>query len=494
MVAIGIATRGRLAADHVAVACFEDEATPPEHLPAKLAEAVSAIATRPGWRGRDGQTGELQIPSPSPDRDQVVSLWGLGRRDRLERSRLCDWLDGVASRARTNGARRVAVVLPDHPEVRDAATARHLSRDLLLSEYRFDRFRQGSDVAQPKLGKVLLLPPPGGDALYRSQLPRSRATATAVARARDLANAPPNEATPRWLAERAAELAAGHGFRHSRLDVPDLEARRMGGILAVGRGSRQPPCLLRLERGDRGPIVALVGKGVTFDSGGLSIKSARGMVSMKYDKAGACTVLAAALAAAELDLPIRLRVYLPLAENMVGGDSFRPGDVIRCFNGRTVEIVNTDAEGRLLLADAMAWAVDEGAEHLVELSTLTGGVVAALGYFGAALFTPDETLAAGLLAAAEEAGEKLWRMPLWPEFSATVRGNHADLKNSAGRPASAATAAAFLASFVGGLKSWAHLDIAGTAQVAGNGPASGFGTALLVDWLHRLAEDGEPAC
>lgn len=486
VVAIGIATLGRLAADHVAVGCFEDETPPPDRLPPHLHEAVAGIASRPGWKGRDGQNGEAQVGVERPARDQVVSLWGLGKRDRLDTPRLLEWLDGASRSARNNGARRVAMVLPDHAETRGTAAARRMARSLLLSEYRFDSFRQVSDLCQPRLGKILLLPPAGEEKLFRAELPRSRAAATAIALARDLANTPANEATPQWLAARASELATARGFSRRLLEVPDLEELGMGGILAVGRGSRHPPCLLRLEWGHRGPVVALVGKGVTFDSGGLSIKSARGMATMKYDKAGACTVLATALAAAELDLPVRLRVYLPMAENMPGGAAYRPSDILRCYNGKTVEIVNTDAEGRLMLADAMAWAVEEGAEHLVELSTLTGGVVSALGHFGAALYTPDDALAEGLLAAAAEAGERLWRMPLWPEFRAVLEGVHGDVKNSAGRAGSACTAAAFLASFVGELESWAHLDIAGTAQVAGTGVASGFGVALLLDWLHGL--------
>jgi leucyl aminopeptidase len=211
------------------------------------------------------------------------------------------------------------------------------------------------------------------------------------------------------------------------------------------------------------------------------------MTSMKYDKAGACSVLGAALGAAQLKLRLRLRVYLPLAENMPGGGAYRPSDIVRCSNGKTVEIVNTDAEGRLLLADAMAWAVEEGAESLVELSTLTGGAVTALGDVGAPLFSGDDGLAEELLTAAGRAGERLWRMPLWPEFLDSMKGEHGDLRNSAGCSASPCTAAGFLAHFVGELKRWAHLDIAGTAQAGGTGAATGFGVPTLLGWLEEVA-------
>jgi leucyl aminopeptidase len=379
------------------------------------------------------------------------------------------------------------VVPPEHAETQGEEAAARMIRRALLSEYRYDRYLQVPDLSQPRLGKILLVPAPGETRLFRGQLERGRAAAAAVTVARDLANAPANEATPRQLAEEMEGLALSHGFRCRVLGPKELKKRSMGGILAVGSGSRQPPCLVRLERGGEGPIVALVGKGVTFDSGGLSIKPADDMTSMKYDKAGACSVLGAALGAAQLKLRLRLRVYLPLAENMPGGGAYRPSDIVRCSNGKTVEIVNTDAEGRLLLADAMAWAVEEGAESLVELSTLTGGAVTALGDVGAPLFSGDDGLAEELLTAAGRAGERLWRMPLWPEFLDSMKGEHGDLRNSAGCSASPCTAAGFLAHFVGELKRWAHLDIAGTAQAGGTGAATGFGVPTLLGWLEEVA-------
>jgi leucyl aminopeptidase len=238
-------------------------------------------------------------------------------------------------------------------------------------------------------------------------------------------------------------------------------------------------------------VIALVGKGITFDTGGISIKPGQAMDEMKYDKCGACAVLGAVQAISDLGLPVRLRAYLALAENMPDGTAYRPGDILRYRNGKSVEVLNTDAEGRLVLADALLWAADERPDSIVELSTLTGATVVALGHHGAALYTPDETLAEELLAASASSGDRLWRMPLWPEFREALRGTHGDLKNVAGRWGGANAAAAFLADFMGETGSWAHLDIAGTAWIGPDqkGPqgATGFGVGLIVAWLLERA-------
>jgi leucyl aminopeptidase len=249
---------------------------------------------------------------------------------------------------------------------------------------------------------------------------------------------------------------------------------------------------VRIEPGRGGRTVALVGKGVTFDTGGISIKPADRMEEMKWDKSGACAVLGVLEAAARLDLGVRLRAYLPLAENMPDGTAYRPGDIVRCANGKSVEIVNTDAEGRMILADALSWAALEKPDALIEFSTLTGACVVALGPTGAGLFTPDDELAAGLLDSAAGAGERLWRLPLWGEFLDEMKGTHSDLKNSGGRWGGASTAAAFLSQFVAPLTRWAHLDIAGPAYVGSESGrarrgATGFGVALTIDWLARQA-------
>jgi leucyl aminopeptidase len=361
-------------------------------------------------------------------------------------------------------------------------------RDAALGGYRFDRFREGDGPGTPL--EVSLVPVSGEERLWRAALPVGAAVAAGVELARDLANTPPNVATPAWIAAQATALARRHRGRATVLAPAELRRRGMGGILAVGGGSSNPPRLVRLELGRGARTVALVGKGVTFDTGGISIKPAAQMDEMKWDKSGACAVLGALEAVARLRLPLRVRAYLPLAENMPDGGAYRPGDIVRCANGRTVEITNTDAEGRMILADALCWAVAERPEALVEMSTLTGACVVALGPTGAGLFSPDDELAGALVAAAERTGDRLWRLPLWPEFLEEMRGTHADLRNSGGRWGGASTAAAFLSQFAAPLPSWAHLDIAGPAYVGegkGRRGATGYGVALTVEWLRALA-------
>jgi leucyl aminopeptidase len=513
-----VAAGGRARAELLVIGCFQGAAPEVGALPEEVGRAALAIASRPGWKGREEQVGQTDGGGPG---GPVVALYGLGVAGELSFAKLGRWLGRVAEDAHTGGIRRLGVVLPRHMETTGAAAALRVARALALCGYRFERYRSEPDDGH--LETVEVVPPLGAEGEYRASLELAARVAAAVAYARDLANTPGNEATPAWIEERARELADRHGLALTVLDAAELARRGMGGLLAVGAGSEHPPRLLRLALADgggapgaggrgppaaggRGPggretgegasgaraerqAVALVGKGVTFDTGGISIKPATDMELMKFDKSGACAVLGAVHAAAELGLDLPLRAYLPVAENMLSGEAYRPGDIVRCYNGKTVEIINTDAEGRMILADAMALAVEEGSGSLVELSTLTGACVVALGHQAAGLFTPDEGLAEELEDAGAASGERLWRLPLLPEYLDDMKSLHADLRNSAGRWGGASTAAAFLSQFVGSLKRWAHLDIAGVAYARsedGRGSsATGFGVAALVDWLRR---------
>jgi leucyl aminopeptidase len=446
---------------------------------------LERLAARGGFKGKDDQVAQTEAGPDGP----VVSLYGLGARKDFSFPKLCRWLYRAAEDARQSGARRLTVVPPAHAETSGPAAGRVL-RALALSVYRFDRFQTDAEKAG-RVERLALVPPKGEEAAFRDALPGVVAVAEAVAFARDLANSPANEATPTWMEERSRELAESHGLGLTVLGADELKTRGMGGLLAVGQGSVHEPRLVRFQWGDRGPKVALVGKGITFDTGGISIKPAADMDDMKYDKCGACAVLAIARAVAALELPVRLSVYAPFAENMLSGNAYRPSDIVRCYNGKTVEITNTDAEGRMILADAMGWAAEEEPDALLEFSTLTGACVVALGHHAAGLFTPDDGLAGELAHAAAEGGERLWRLPLFPEYLEEMQGTHADLRNSAGRWGGASLAAAFLSQFVGSVQRWAHLDIAGVSNVkADNGAApgaTGFGVASTVAWLRRLA-------
>ncbi|HVS04446.1 MAG TPA: leucyl aminopeptidase [Thermoanaerobaculia bacterium] len=487
MVTISLAPLDRPTGDLLLLGCFAGEEPPMALLPDGVRAVVQELVRGGGWHGREGQHCEATMEREELPR---VALEGLGKRDELDLGRLQSWLAKAVAQAARDEAQRVVLALPEHELTRGAAATGRIIRWLALAQYRFDRFRE-RDEDQREVREVELLLPDRGAEVAR-EMAAAQEVAAGIAFARDLANTPPNVATPEWMSDQAELLAAELGAECEVLATEDLERERMGGVLAVGAGSENPPRMVRLSwRGGDGPHVTLVGKGVTFDTGGISIKPSKDMDEMKYDKCGACTVLGLLRAAAKLRLPLRLEVFLPLVENMPDGRSYRPGDIVRCRNGKTVEVLNTDAEGRMILADAMAWAAESAPDYLLELSTLTGACVVALGQNGAGLYTPSDALAGDLADAAERAGERLWRMPLWPEFKESMKGTHADLRNVAGRWGGANAAAAFLSHFVGDVARWAHLDIAGPAYVGSDGEgskgATGYGVALGVDWLRRLA-------
>jgi leucyl aminopeptidase len=475
--------------EQIVLGAFEGEEPGLDGLAEDVRAAAQRLARRSGWKGREDQTAQTEIGPDGP----VLSLLGLGKRAELSSGKLAQWIGRANEHARVHGAHRLTLVLPDHPETIGGPAAERALRFAALSGYRFDRYLEEKEEKKSRVERIDVVPPAGEEESYRAALAVAVPLADAVSFARDLANSPPNEATPDWMEQRAHDLVASHGLSLEVFGVDELRERGMGGILAVGQGSAEPPRLLRLEwnPADAKGTVALVGKGVTFDTGGISIKPAANMEEMKYDKSGACAVLAILRAAADLRLPVRLRGYVALAENMPSANAYRPGDILRFYNKKTAEITNTDAEGRLILADALALAAEEKPDALLEYSTLTGAIVVALGHQAAGLFTPDDALAAEVTAAGDAAGERIWRMPLYPEHLEDMKGHHADLKNSGGRAGSASTAAAFLSQFVGDLHSWGHLDIAGVANLPhtqnGSAGATGFGVASTVAWLRRRA-------
>jgi leucyl aminopeptidase len=472
--------------DLVIVGAFERTALTTEGLPRRVANAALRCTDTPGFKALEGQIQRNETGGTSRE---LVEVHGLGKKTEFDERKLRHWVARVTAAAGEEGWKKVAVVAPDHAAAR-GRRALSLISELILTCYRFDYYRKPSP--SKRLQEIRLLPPPGEQRAYEKALPLAKKLAAAVAWTRDLGNTPPNVANPAWMAGQAANLAEGFGMAIEVLGPDELSVKGMGGILAVGRGSNNPPQLVRLEWGEEGERVALVGKGVTFDTGGISIKPSRGMDEMKYDKCGACAVLGIARAVADLKLPLRFQAYLPLVENMPDGSSYRPGDIIRCYNGKSVEVLDTDAEGRLILADALAWAAEDRPDSMIEFSTLTGAAVVALGHQGAALYSPDAELAEELLAASDRSGDRLWQMPLWREFREEMKGTHGDLKNLGGRWGGANTAAAFLSNFVGRVSRWAHIDIAGTAYEASRDGASsgatGFGVPLAIDWLLSRTE------
>jgi leucyl aminopeptidase len=452
-----------------------------EELPAPLAAAPGAADAKAGFKKQT-----LVYPQGSAR----ALVLGLGRREAFdaERARVIAAL--AAKMAAGLRATSLAWALPSLAE--PSAIAEGLVTGTILGSYRFDRFlsTDPEDPSPPPLSSLTLL----GAASIAPAAEAARVCAEAQNRARDLQSLPSNVATPAFLAARATEIAAAHGALSAEvLGRAEITAKKMGGLVAVSQGASEEPKLivLRYAGAGSGPTLGLVGKGVTFDTGGISIKPSAGMQEMKMDMSGAAAVLEAVGAIAELGLSVDLVAVVPATENMPSGTAIKPGDIITQYNGKTVEVNNTDAEGRLILADALAYAVELGAERVVDLATLTGAVLVALGSTYAALICNDDELAGEVVEAGETTGELTWRLPLHPEYKELTKGTVADLTNvSAKRKAGTIYAGSFLEEFVGDTP-WAHIDIAGTAWDVGREytgtDASGFGVRLLVELARLLA-------
>lgn len=328
------------------------------------------------------------------------------------------------------------------------------------------------------------------DSDFSVPIERGRILGQAINLTRELVNRPPQEITPLGFAKRAQAVAEEVGLRCEVLERPRLEQERMRSMLAVAQGSPQPPCLVVVEHsggGPNAPRLALVGKGVTFDSGGLSLKPTDGMLTMKCDMAGAATVLGAMTAIARLKLPVNVVAYMGMVENMIGGSAFKLGDILTARNGVTIEVLNTDAEGRLVLADVLSYAVDAGVDKIVDLATLTGACVVALGEDVSGAFTNDQPWCDKVLAAAKSTGEDVWQLPMWDLYEDLIKGDIGDIKNTGGRWGGAISAARFLQHFVGN-KPWVHLDIAGPAYASSNkGYREAGATGHMVKSLVELA-------
>jgi leucyl aminopeptidase len=470
-------------ADLLAVLLFEGD-----ELPESLAGAPGSEDVKAGYKKT------TLVHPESPRRALVV---GLGDRDQFEpeRARVAGAL--AARSAASMEATSLALAGPDSGGRKAVATA--LVEGAILASYRFDRFKtkRGDDpddeAGRKRLDQISIV----GDGGIAEAVEGARVAAEAANSARELQDLPSNVVTPSYLAGRAQAIADEHqAVSCEVLGRKEISAKKMGGLEAVSQGTAEEPKLivLRYAGGGEGETLGLVGKGVTFDTGGISIKPAQSMHEMKMDMSGAAAVLEAVSAIAKLELPVNLLAVIPSTENMPSGTAVKPGDIITQLNGKTVEVNNTDAEGRLILADALAYAVELGADRIVDLATLTGAVLIALGSTYAALISNDDTWASEVEGAAERTGELAWRLPLHPEYKELTKGSVADLTNaSAKRKAGTIYAGSFLEEFVDG-KPWVHLDIAGTAwdmgrEYVGKGP-TGFGVRLLVDLARSLTGDG----
>ena len=443
--------------------------------------------------GASGAEGEItKLPAPAGFKAPLVLAVGLGAEPEEGEAYGAEALRqaaGVAARALT-GAKKAAFALP----LADAADAGAIAEGALLGAYSFDAYKGGAKDAKGKapLGEVALLGGKPRDKEYKAAVERALAVTEELNRARDLVNTPPNDLDPEAFAAVAQTAAKEHGIKVEVLDEKALEKGGYGGILGVGAGSAAGPRLVKLSytHADATKHLAFVGKGITYDSGGISLKPAGHNETMKCDMSGAAAVFAAIIAAARLGLAVNVTGWLALAENMPSGSATRPGDVLRMYSGKTVEVLNTDAEGRLVLADALWAASAEKPDAIVDVATLTGAMVLALGSRTFGVMANDDAFRAAIVDAAEEVGEPSWPMPLPEHLRKGMDSPTADIANMGERMGGGLVAGLFLREFVGEGITWAHVDIAGPAFNEGGpfGYTPKGGTGSAVRTLVRLAE------
>jgi len=473
----------------VAAGVFAEESTLPDalgDLDQAAGGALSQALKTPGFRAEPGEVvsaGEKHV------------LVGLGARDELDLgglrivgARLMRALDRIQPKAVELA---IGECVPEKVGAPDAI-AQAIAEGMALANWRVDFFDGEATQHDPALPELVVK---SHDRAYRDGLQRGLMLADSTNYARRLAATPPNICSPEFIAKEARRLARETGLTCKVISFAEAKKMNMGGLVNVGKASEHKPCLVQLDhkpqrvaKKAKGETIVLVGKTITYDTGGYSIKSRDGMKGMKYDKNGGMAVLGAMHAIAMLKLPVRVTGLLPAAENMVSGEAYRPDDIITMYNGVTVEVTNTDAEGRLVLADALAYACDKvKPTAIVDIATLTGGVVTALGSWSAGVWCNDEPLKTWLFDAADRSGERLWELPLWKEHRDFMRAKHADVWNSAPkREAHPIQGAAFLSYFVDEEIPWAHVDIAGTNAVDSDtdlyvtGP-TGYGVRLLTE-------------
>ena len=464
--------------------------------------AIAALLKRGDLAGKLGQT--LLVHGVANLKAERVLLVGTGKDAELSDRQLRKLITAVYGVLKTLGGTDALLALQDvQVKGRDAyGKARLIVESLADAGYQFDRFKS-QKTTPGALKKITLITDKADTTAVERATREARAIAIGMALTKDLGNLPPNICHPSYLAEQAKELGKAHkNLKVEILDEKKLQALGAGAFLAVGQGSEQPPRMIVMQYngGKKGEKPhALVGKGITFDTGGISIKPGPGMEDMKWDMGGAGAVAGAMLALAKRKAKANVVGVMGLVENMPDGKAMRPGDVITSMSGQTIEVLNTDAEGRLVLCDALHWVQQEhDPVAVVDFATLTGAIIVSLGHEHAGLFSNDDTLADALTAAGRECGDKLWRMPLAPAYDKMIDSPIADMKNIGGRDAGSITAAQFLQRFIGKDASgkdrpWAHCDIAGTVWSAKPGAthdkgATGFGVRLIDRYVRDVLE------
>jgi leucyl aminopeptidase len=459
---------------------------------AKERKALRAKAKALGPRGEEGELISGECPLDVAHR---VTFVGVGEEKKLTHSKLREALHRVMQQATKNREYQIGLGIPVSVYGLAAAESRLFAlREASIADYTFDHFKSKKNEFE-KIDGLHILPLTGeNEEELEARLKRVRLLRTSQQLARDLGNRPANDLTPEAFATAAKEMAEdAPKLRVTILGMKELQKEKMGGILGVSQGSVEEPRVIVIEHRPKKPkkSVVLVGKGVTFDSGGISIKPAAGMGWMKYDMCGAATVMGVMRAVAELDLPIKVVGLIPAVENMPSGTATKPGDILTMSNGKTVEVDNTDAEGRLILADILHYSARFNPDIVIDYATLTGACVVALGHEAAGMMGNDQELIDTLRKLGEEVGERVWPLPLYDEYLSYLKSDWADLKNAGSRWGGAVTAGTFLKQFVPEKVNWVHLDVAGVAynEKEHNGlpkGASGFGVVLTVAFLEHL--------
>ena len=480
-----------LTADCLIVGIHQD--TPVTGVAAAVNRATKGLVKRLLDRNdMDGTAGRcVMLPLDTGVNAQRLLLVGLGKPGTAR-----DFETAVRGAAETlgrSGSRNAVFALTSSGRraAETAQQARLVAQGFSDAQYRFDQMKSHKDKRPATLARLTLAVAKGKQvASARQGVREGNAIAAGLKLARDLGNLPGNICTPTYLAQQARKLGRSHALKVSVLNENRMKTLKMGSLLSVSQGSRQPAKLIVMEyggakRGDA-PIV-LVGKGLTFDAGGISLKPAGGMEEMKFDMCGGASVFGTLLAIAELKLKVNVVGIVPSSENLPDGAANKPGDIVTSMAGKTIEIINTDAEGRLILCDALTYAERYQPAAVIDIATLTGACVVALGSPASGLFSNNDELADDLLSAGTESGDRAWRMPVWDDYQAQLKSPYADMANVGGRSAGAVTAACFLARFTETMK-WAHLDIAGTAWAGGkNKGSTGRPVPLLTRYLINQA-------
>jgi leucyl aminopeptidase len=452
----------------VAIAVFKDEKADDgflKDLDEITGGVISSVIESEELKGKEGETVYLHLVGNSQIKAQRLLLVGVGERAEYTPTQVSQ-MAGTAVRAlRGKNAKSIAVVPRLDGNAEEIASV--VVEGSFISLFDPDKYRT-SDKEERQITRLVVVLDGADETSLKRGIERGEIIGESVNFTRDLANEPGAYMTPTIMADRAREVANEFGLSVDVLDEARMEQEGMGSLLSVARGSDEPGKLIILKYTppaapeETDELLAFVGKGITFDSGGISIKPGENMELMKYDMTGGATVMGAMRAIAQLKPPIPVLGVIPCAENLPSGKATKPGDVVRAMTGKTIEVINTDAEGRLVLADAIAYAKKLGATRIVDMATLTGAVSIALGDVNVAVLGTDQELIDEIIMAGREAGEKFWQLPLDKEYSRQIKSDIADIKNVGGRKAGTITAAAFLKEFADGV-SWAHLDIAGTA-------------------------------